>query len=121
MSSTKRRLRKSSPTPGRFRLPATVNIVGKTYRVTVDPESYDCCFRCDPQEICIGTKHKPSDEVVKGCFLHEVAEAILVERLMRYRLGYTSADNSHYLFSFNHKEFEFFAQELAVALRGVSL
>jgi len=51
-------------------------------------------------------------------FMHEVAEAILVERLLRY-MQYVDDTNDGIAFVMNHKEFSLFCQDLLTAITPI--
>jgi hypothetical protein len=99
-----------------MKLPKSVCIAGKTYKITVDKNSAGGWFGTTSQEIKIGTKGL-KDEMVLITFLHEVIEAIFTERNMRYSLRYNNPENGDYLYSFNHDQFENAVQDIACALR----
>ncbi len=51
-------------------------------------------------------------------FMHEVAEAIMVERLLRY-MQYVDDTNDGIAFVFDHKQFSLFCQDLLTALTPI--
>ncbi len=72
----------------------------------------------DKQEITIGMKDATSDRI-REILLHEIMEAVFSSKMMRYKLPYVEECNEHYLFSFNHLEFENCITDVALALKEV--
>ena len=99
-----------------MRLPRTVLICGKTWKVKKD-SSVHCGghFNGTQQEIVVGSNQ--SDEGVFEVFLHEVCEAVLTERMHRYGLPYEGFENGNQMFVFNHAQFENVVKDIAMALR----
>jgi len=97
-----------------MRLPKTIIICGKEIKIE-RKEVGGGTFHTGNQEIKIGKNY--TSQVVLEMFLHEVMEYVFVERLMRYSLPYSPTENGHYLFSFNHTEFENAIKDIALALR----
>ena len=100
-----------------MKLPKTILICGRTYRVKEDKKLLGGKFFCGEQTIFIGTKDKPHQDELLNIILHEIIEVILTERNLRYRLPYTETENGHYLFNFNHYDFENWITDLACALK----
>lgn len=93
-------------------LPKTVNICGMTYGVKTNNKSYDGTgSTCNPH-IVVGTKSK-NNERYWEIFFHEVMEVAACERGYRYGGGHS--ENA--VFVMNHKEFDNFSRDIAVALR----
>ncbi len=67
-----------------MKLPKTVNIYGKTWKVIRDPKSNGGCF--GNNEIEVGIREKSR---VLNIFLHETIEAILTENFLRYGAPHT--------------------------------
>ena len=64
-------------------IPKTVVICGQVWKVTLNKKNRGAWYSGDDQHIEIGTK-STSDDTIKENFLHEVWEAILSERMLRY-------------------------------------
>lgn len=99
-------------------LPKSVIIAGKTWKIVLDKKERGAWYSGDKQEIHIGLKNV-TQEHTRINFLHEVIEAIFSERLLRYKLPYTGADNGHYLFVMNHLQFENAVVDIGLALKEV--
>jgi hypothetical protein len=100
-----------------MRLPKTVNVCGKTVSVQANREHDGGSFDDESYIMEIGTKD-PSE--VAENFLHEVGEAIMVIRDFRYAKEREELENDDYRFLLNHTEWQLFAKDLAIALKGVS-
>ena len=99
-----------------MRIPAEIEICGKKNSVILDPTSNGGAFDEGKGIMIIGTGNKSDiPEVV----LHEIVEAILVTRLMRYAIERQEPENGDYMFVFNHSQYELFCKDLAKALRGI--
>jgi hypothetical protein len=96
-----------------MKLPKTVQICGKQFKVIQKKNMEGGNFSFGNLTINIGTKY-PHDIPVS--FIHEVIEAVFVERGMRYKL-YEDARISEYLFSFKHEEFQNAVIDIVIALR----
>ncbi|KKK61134.1 hypothetical protein LCGC14_3017380 [marine sediment metagenome] len=95
-----------------MKLPKTVNICGKIYKVRKDPKSYDgggTTARC---EMTVGTKNKNPERQFE-IFLHEVMEIAAVEKDYRYHGG----NDADLLFVMSHKEFDNYTVDVASAIR----
>lgn len=97
-----------------MKIPKTVLIASREWKVKTLPKEGGGYFDGSEFEIGIGTAHKPN---VPGIFLHEVAEAILAERSLRYQINHKPLNNGDYMFVFNHQQFEDFIFDLAYALK----
>ena len=89
---------------GGFAVPETLEICGRTYRVTVDNKKYGGEFYTVNQTITLGIKSLTRD-YIKSMLLHEILEIIFVERDLRFNRPKTNPDNEDYLFHFNHRDF----------------
>lgn len=96
-------------------LPKSVIIDGCEWKVIVDKRTSGGSFTTGRKEIVVGSYHK--NNILK-VFLHEVLEAILTEKNMRYDM-YGGENNDRRLFSFYHYEFEGLIGEIMTALKGV--
>ena len=100
-----------------MKLPKKVIICGQDYKVIRKKKLLGGYFKSGNQEIGVGTNLTPQH--ILETFLHEVIEAILTERNLRYQLGYSTPDNGDYLFSFTHKDLENLVKDIQIALKGV--
>ena len=100
-----------------MKIPKYVTIGGFRWRIIKDKTFGGGSFNGSIPEIRIGTKQGKDD--INITFLHEIMEAILAEKLFRYKKGYKSDDNGNYLFIFNHQELEYITQDLCLALKDV--
>lgn len=98
------------------RLPKTVPICGKPFRVVPLKDSNGGYFDEAKAEIGVGVAHK-SD--IGENLLHECLEGILAMRDLRYALEKEDPQSGDLLFSFSHQQFEQAIKDLAAALRGV--
>jgi len=97
------------------KLPKTVTIAGREWRIIQDKKMRGGTFDAGKCEIVIGIKY-PKD--IPDVFLHEILEAILLERNCRYSL-FEKYSNDGYLFVMQHKEFDNVGRDLALALKDV--
>lgn len=88
-------------------------ICGREFKVIVNKKKSGGSFTFSTCEIVVGGLYKQD---MANIFLHEVIEAVLAERCMRYKL-YNDSDNQDYLFSFRHQEFENAIIDIQVALK----
>lgn len=95
-----------------MRLPKTVQICGKTYKVTQDPKIFGGGATTVGQDITVGTKSKIAERRFEN-IVHEIMESVACERCYRYGRG-ISEDS---IFVMNHKEFDNFAADVATAIR----
>jgi hypothetical protein len=94
----------------------TILIAGSRYTIKKNPKNYGGSFDAGKQVIEVGTKGKPDYQF--QVLVHEVIEAILTERNHRYQLS-DYKDNEHYLFSFNHDQFDNVCKDIALAFSGI--
>lgn len=100
-----------------MKLPKTINICGIPYKIVLNPEGNGGSVDYEKVTITIGTQY-PLD--VAEVLLHEVIEATMVVRNLRYALEREECSNDDYLFSFNHKEFEQLMKDVSASLKGIS-
>jgi predicted nucleic acid-binding Zn-ribbon protein len=100
-----------------MKIPSKLIICGREYKVIKDKNLLGGRFECGKQTIRIGLKEKHPDQI-RDTILHEIIEVILTERNLRYKLNYIEDENGHYLFSFNHNEFENWIIDLGCALKS---
>ena len=100
-----------------MKLPKTITICGRVYKIKEDKNLLGGKFFCGEQVIVIGTKDNPHQDELLNIILHEIIEAILTERNLRYKLQYVEVENGHYLFNFNHQDFENWIADLTCALK----
>ena len=99
-----------------MRFPKKVNICGRQFKVIMDRKLQGGSFSpLIKQEIRVGTK--ASRDVQFQTLIHEILEAIISERMLKYVLPYVRQENGHILFVFNHQQFENLAIDLACALK----
>ena len=98
----------------RVKLPKKVIIAGREYKVEVVKGKGGGHFDSSKPLITIGTAFT---QETPGVFLHEVAEALLAERRLRYQINHNPLSNGDYLFVMNHDQFEDFIFDLAYALK----
>jgi hypothetical protein len=91
-------------------LPKSLVICGLTWKVKENSKLDGARFSWHDQLIEV---EKNTWGVQYACLFHEVAEIILVEMHLRYTVCKSEGGNESYLFSFNHAQFDFFAQELS--------
>ena len=99
-----------------MRLPKTVTIYGKEYRIVKIPIRNGACVNEVKNEIEIGTLEKGR---ILNNFLHELIELILVENFCRYDNHYTNPKDSDNVFVFNHRDFENIIPQIALALKDI--
>jgi hypothetical protein len=97
-----------------MKFPFKTIISGKEYKVKFDPNFDGGEVDADIGHILIG---KPVTEIL-DTLLHEVLEAILIERRHRYQI-YGDEGNEQFLFNFDHKEYVNICKDLSLALRPV--
>ncbi len=98
-----------------MKLPKTVFIAGQEWKVKLDPNLGGGHFEGGKAAITIGTKYPHN---ILNTFLHEIMEATLSKRNLRYVLGYDQPTNGDYRFIFNHREFENVIKDIAFSLKG---
>ena len=99
-----------------MKIPQTIILCGKTYKVKKDPKSYDGKGSTATCEMTVGTKNKNPERQFE-IFLHEVMEIIAVEHDVRY--GYDGGNGL--IFVMSHKEFDNYTVDVAAALSQVWL
>ena len=97
-----------------MKLPKSVIITGKRYRVVLDPQRDDGEFDMEKMAITIGTQN-PAD--VLENFLHEVWEGILLSRGNRYSVYVEGNDKLRFVQ--DHAELENAIKDLALAIEGI--
>lgn len=97
----------------KMKIPKSVIIAGKTYRVKTD-NSGGGSFDGVKGIITIGTKYKQD---ISSIFFHECFEAICSERGYRYRY-YSDCDNNT-KFVFDHNEFQRIIEDFTLAIGDV--
>ena len=100
-----------------MKIPASVILCGKPCKIRVDPTHDGGTFDCTKMEIEIGTAN-PNE--IEENFIHEVSEAILAILDYRYATERAELCNDDYRFFMNHKEFQLFIRDLAIALKGIT-
>ena len=100
-----------------MKLPKSISLAGVDYKVIANPTGNGGSVDLWKHIITIGTE-VPSD--VPEILAHEILQSLLTIRNLRYALERETTENGDYLFSFNHKEYEQIAKDLAAALKGVS-
>jgi len=93
-----------------MRLPKTVQISGKIYKITKDPSRWGASCRTGSQKIVIGTAKNQSLHRRFTNFTHEVLEAVALERRLRYEAG-----DDEIMFVMTHKQFDDYAKDVATA------
>ena len=96
-------------------IPKRVTLCGREFKVVTDKKSGGGSFSEGKNLITIGTYYK---EEIPEIFAHEIFEAILAIRDMRYALQRDQADNGDYKFVFSHKEFEQAMKDVCLAFKG---
>lgn len=100
-----------------MKIPPKLIICGREYRIIKDKKLRGGNFDGGAQVIRIGIKNNPPTDEIRITLLHEIIELILAERLLRYQKNYSHIENGHYLFCFNHQQFEDWIIDLNSALR----
>jgi len=100
-----------------MKLPKTVSLCGQAYKVVQDPDSNGGSVDLEKHIITVGTAFPDQAAEV---LLHEIIEATMAIRNLRYALERVEPSNEDLLFSFNHKEFEQLMKDVAVSLKGIS-
>lgn len=101
-----------------IKIPSEILICGKTHKVHIDKTTSGGWFDEGKAAIGIGTQY-PAD--VPEILLHEIIEATLAIRNMRYARQRVTPDNGDYIFVFNHESFEQAVKDIAAALKGIKL
>lgn len=93
-----------------MRLPKTVNICGKIYKVLRDRTKWG--GSCTTQGKIEVTSHRTASNHRQVCtYIHEVMEAICLERNLRF-----VASDDDIVFVMTHKQFEDFTKDVTTAL-----
>jgi hypothetical protein len=100
-----------------MKLPKKIKLCGQEYKMIYTSEHNGAEFDEEKMTITIGMLY-PQD--VPELFIHEVIEATMALRNMRYALEKDKPLNEDYMFCFNHKEFEQLCKDLAVSFKGLS-
>ena len=100
-----------------MRLPKSVDICGKRVTVVANKEHDGGSFNQATYTIEIGTSD-PGE--VSENLLHEIGEAIMAMRDFRFAPEKEELENGDYRFFLNHADWQLFAKDLSIALRGVS-
>lgn len=95
--------------------PKTLIIGGVPWKIIFDKKVSGGEFRWKDHTIRIHAKY--TDERKWQVLIHEIVEAILVNNSMRWSPAFDNVQAGDYLFSFNHKEFEIFTDELSGILK----
>ena len=91
-------------------------IDGREWDVEFDPKVAGGWFSGKENYIKIGMKNTTNQEMSQ-IIIHELLEAICTTRSTRYKLPYDSDDNGHFLFAFNHLQFEQIVNDLYLAIK----
>ena len=100
-----------------MRLPRKILICGTEHKLVADPSYNGGDWDGDKKVITVGTRC-PAE--VSENLLHEVIEACLATRNLRYAIEMEEVDNEHYLYSFDHNKYEQLVKDIAAALKGLS-
>jgi hypothetical protein len=100
-----------------MKLPKTVIIGGREWTVTTNPKINGASSNNNKTRMEIGTAGGTENACQN--FLHEVIESILDERMKRFQQPYAEPNNGHYVFVFNHAEFEEMVKDIYLALKGI--
>jgi hypothetical protein len=101
----------------RYGIPEFVTIGGKAYKVVVDPKTNGGSFSNNKCLMYVGSQE--GLEAARQIFFHEVWEAILSERMYRFQKPYDKPENGHYIFVFNHDQFEESVKDFYLAIREI--
>jgi hypothetical protein len=101
----------------RYGIPEFMTIGGATWKAAIDSKSNGGAFSCHKHLIHVGTQE--GSEAARQIFFHEVWEAILSERMLRYQKPYDEPENGHYIFVFNHDQFEDSVKDFYLAIRDI--
>lgn len=99
-----------------MRLPKRVNICGKIFQIQIDATHDGGSVDFDKFIVEIGTK--APDDVAEN-LLHEIGEAITVMREFRYEKARAELDSADYRFLLTHDDWQLFAKDLSIAMRGI--
>ena len=98
-----------------MKIPKSLIIGGVKWSVKFDKKIGGGVFYWHDHRIVICAQH--TEDRRFQVLIHEIAEIILVNNVMRFQKCLTEVANGDYLFSFNHDQFEIFTDELAGILR----
>ena len=93
-----------------MKLPKTVEISGKTYKVNERTVS-NSSGRTYKQEVVVGIKSQSEERIFEN-YLHEVSELVACEQSTRF-----TASDDEVVFVMNHKQFGSFVNDIATAIR----
>ena len=94
-----------------IRLPGTLDICGKRYKVIKDKKSWGGSGATGKQEIVVGMSNEQTSQRQFETFIHEVAEIVTCEQHLRF-----TATDDDVMFVMNHKQFDRFASSMAAAV-----
>ena len=100
-----------------MKIPRSVILCGKPCKIIQESDHNGGEFSCAEMTIKIGTA---DPDQIEENFVHEVSEAILAIRDYRYITEKLEPDSGDYRFFMDHKEFQLFARDFAIAMRGIS-
>jgi hypothetical protein len=104
----------------KMQIPKTLIIGGVTWTVVIKKDSPGGSFRWHKQEIGIGRDCTMDRKIT--ILVHEVAEIILTNNIMRYQKCLDGEmNNGDFLFVFNHDQFGIFTEELSGVLKQIGL
>ncbi len=93
------------------RFPKTVNICGKTYSVKTDKSRWGGRVQTGSQQIVVGTSRDQSAQRIFTTYIHEVIEAVTLERKLRYE-----SSDDEIMFVMTHKQFDNSVKDVATAI-----
>ena len=99
-----------------MKIPKTVFIAGKEWKIVIDKKEAGASFCTSETTMTIGTLW--GEGQTRENFLHEILEAILCERMLRYKLR-DGLDNGDLMFVMKHEDMSQVVQDLALALKDV--
>ena len=100
-----------------MKLPKTLQICGKTYKITTNNKVGGAWFSCNKQMIELGTRD--SKERQLASLIHEIMEIVMVEREYRFQTSVLEPENGDYMFVFCHKGYEIIAEDVANVIRQI--
>lgn len=100
-----------------MKLPKTISICGVTHKLITNPKHNGGTWDSTKKTIEIGTLC-PAE--VPEILLHEIIEASLSTRDVRFALEREDVENGDLIFVFNHKDFEQVIKDVACSLKGLS-
>lgn len=94
-----------------MRLPKTVNICGKVYKILRDRAKWGGSCYTGNQEITV-TSHRTTSSHRQVCtYIHEIMEAVTLERNLRFE-----SSDEEVRFVMTHKQFDDFTKDVTTAL-----